>query len=59
MSESHTILPAPKLLSLIGIRVTENAITLVAKTSSRGARCPVCMQEALCQGSLSVRKDAH
>lgn len=46
MSESRTILPAPKLLSLIGIRVTENAITLVAKTSSRGARCPVCSKRS-------------
>ena len=46
MSESRTILAAPKLLSLIGIRASENAITLVAKTSSRGARCPVCRKRS-------------
>jgi transposase len=34
--------PPPKLLDLIGVRATENAITLAARTSSRVARCPVC-----------------
>jgi transposase len=42
MSESRTVLPAPKLLDLIGIRATENAITLDARTASRVARCPEC-----------------
>jgi len=46
VSESRTVLPAPKLLNLIGIRATENAITLVAKTSSRVARCPVCRKRS-------------
>jgi transposase len=42
MSESRTVLPAPKLLNLTGVRVTESAITLVARTSSRVAPCPMC-----------------
>jgi transposase len=42
MSDSRTVLPAPKLLNLTGVRVTESAITLVAETSSRVALCPVC-----------------
>jgi len=46
VSESRTVLPAPKLLNLIGIRATENAITLVAQTSSRVARCPVCRKRS-------------
>jgi transposase len=46
VSESRTVLPAPKLLNLIGIRATENAITLVAKTSSCVARCPVCRKHS-------------
>jgi transposase len=46
VSESRTVLPAPKLLNLIGIRATENAITLVAKTSSCVARCPVCTKHS-------------
>ncbi len=46
MSESRTVLPAPKLLKLIGVRADENAITLVARTSSRVARCPVCAKRS-------------
>jgi transposase len=42
MSDSRTVLPAPKLLNLTGVRVTESAITLVAGTSSRVALCPAC-----------------
>ena len=42
MPDARTVLPAPKLLDLIGIRATENAITLAARTSSRVARCPAC-----------------
>jgi hypothetical protein len=42
MSDARTVLPAPKLLDLIGVRATENAITLAARTSSRVARYPVC-----------------
>jgi transposase len=42
MSDSRTVLPAPELLDLTGVRVTESAITLVASASSRVALCPVC-----------------
>jgi transposase len=42
MSDSRTVLPAPKLLNLIGLRADANVITLSAKTSARIARCPVC-----------------
>lgn len=42
MPDSRTVLPAPKRLKLLGVRATETAITLVARTSSRLARCPVC-----------------
>ena len=42
MPDFRTVLPAPKLLDLIGIGATENAITLEARTSSRVARCPEC-----------------
>lgn len=38
MSNSCTVLPAPKLLNLISVRAAENAITLVARTSSREPR---------------------
>src|SRR5215210_4251168 len=52
MSDARTVLPAPKLLDLIGVRATENAITLAARTSSRVARCPVC-------GARSARVHSH
>ena len=42
MSESRTVLPAPKLLNLINVRAEENAITLCAQTSASTARCPAC-----------------
>src|SRR5687767_6665745 len=42
MPDSRTLLPAPKLLDLIGIRCDANVITLAARTSSRVARCPAC-----------------
>ena len=42
MSKARTLLPAPKLLNLVGVRADEDAITLVARTSSRVALCPVC-----------------
>jgi transposase len=42
MPDARTVLPAPKLLNLIGVRADDNAITLVARTSSRVARCPAC-----------------
>ncbi len=42
MSESRTILPAPSRLKLLGVRAAETAITLIARTSSRIARCPLC-----------------
>jgi transposase len=42
MPDSRTVLPAPKLLDLIAIRSDANLITLVARTSSRVARCPAC-----------------
>ncbi len=41
MSDSRTVLPAPKLLNLVGVRADENAIVLIARTSSRVALCPV------------------
>jgi transposase len=52
MSDARTVLPAPKLLDLIGVRTTENDITLAARTSSRVARCPVC-------GARSARVHSH
>jgi transposase len=52
MPDARTVLPAPKLLDLIGIRDTENAITLAARTSSRVARCPAC-------GRRSARVHSH
>ena len=42
MSDSRTLLPAPKLLNLIGVRADENAVTLIARASPRAARCPGC-----------------
>ena len=43
MPDSRTVLPAPKLLDLIGGRADANVITLSAKTSASTARrCPVC-----------------
>ena len=47
MPDSRTVLPAPKLLNLIGVRADANAITLAARTSSRVARCPVCAKQSL------------
>jgi transposase len=47
MSDSLTVLPAPKLLNLISVRADANAITLAARTSSRVARCPVCAKQSL------------
>jgi transposase len=46
MSDSRSVLPAPKLLNLTGVRVTESAITLVAKPSSHVALCPVCRKRS-------------
>ena len=42
MSDSRTILPAPKLLTLISVRANANVITLSAKTSASTAPCPAC-----------------
>src|SRR3954469_17336077 len=42
MSDSRTVLPAPKLLNLISVRTDANVITLSAKTSASAAPCPVC-----------------
>ena len=42
MPDSRTVLPAPELLDLIGIRADANVITLFAKSSATTARCPVC-----------------
>ena len=42
MSDSRTLLPAPKLLNLIGVRADENTVTLIARASPRAARCPMC-----------------
>jgi transposase len=49
MPDSRTVLPAPKLLDLIGIRADVRAdanIILVAKTSASTARCPVCGKQS-------------
>jgi transposase len=46
MSDSRTILPAPKLLNLVGIRADANAITLAVRTSARMALCPVCAKRS-------------
>ena len=50
VSNSRTVLPAPRLLNLIGVRADENAVTLIARASPRVARCPV-------SGKRSVRVD--
>ena len=42
MPDSRTVLPAPKLLDLIGIRADANVITIFAKTSGTTSRCPAC-----------------
>jgi transposase len=42
MPDSGTVLPAPNLLDLIGIRADANIIILFAKTSASTARCPAC-----------------
>ncbi len=42
MSDSRTVLPAPKLLNLIGVRADENSITLSAKASASTSCRPVC-----------------
>lgn len=42
MSDSRTVLPAPKLLKLVDVRADKNAITLAARTVSRTALCPLC-----------------
>ncbi len=42
MPDSRTVLPAPELLNLIGVRSDEDAITLIARASPRAARCPMC-----------------
>jgi hypothetical protein len=42
MSEPRTVLPAPNLLDLTGVRADANVITLHAKTSASTAPCPVC-----------------
>jgi hypothetical protein len=42
MTDSCTVLPAHKLLNLIGVRADENSITLSAKASASTARCLVC-----------------
>jgi transposase len=47
MPDARTIVPAPKLLNLIGVRADANAIILSARTSSRLARCPVCAKRSL------------
>jgi transposase len=46
MPDSRTVLPAPKLLNLIGVRADANAIILAARTSSCVARCPVCAKQS-------------
>jgi transposase len=45
MPDSHTVLPAPKLLDLIEIRAEPNII-LFAKTSASTVRCPLCGKQS-------------
>jgi transposase len=54
MPDSRTVLPAPKLLDLIGIRAEANII-LFAKTSASTARCPVCGKQSGRVHSRSTR----
>jgi transposase len=42
MPDSRTLLPALKLLDLLGLRATENVITHFAKTLATTAHCPAC-----------------
>jgi transposase len=42
MPDFRTVLPAPNLLDLIGIRADANVIILFAKSSASTARCPAC-----------------
>ena len=42
MPDSRTVLAAPEVLDLIGIRADANAITIFANPSATRARCPVC-----------------
>jgi transposase len=42
MSDSRTVLPAPKLLNLISVRADPNLITLYANASASTARCSMC-----------------
>jgi hypothetical protein len=42
MPDSRTVLPAPKLLDLLGICAYANVISMFAKTSATTARCLVC-----------------
>lgn len=56
MPDSRTVLPAPKRLKLLGVRATETAITLLARTSSRLARCPVCGKRSRRVHSRYTRK---
>lgn len=42
MPECRTVLPASKLLNLVGMCADEQSITLTARTASSKARCPVC-----------------
>src|SRR5829696_2829155 len=42
MPDFRTVLPAPNLLDLIGIRADANVIILFAKSSASTARCPGC-----------------
>jgi transposase len=41
---SHTILPDPEKLDLICLQAEAGRITLVARTTAPGARCPLCGQ---------------
>jgi hypothetical protein len=47
MSDVHTVLPAPKMLDLIGVSDTENAIILAGRISSRVVRCSVYVRLSL------------
>jgi transposase len=46
MPDFRTVLPAPNLLDLIGIRADANVIILFAKSSASTARCPACCKRS-------------
>lgn len=56
MSDSHTVLLAPKLLNLIGLRATESVIILVARAFIVRSSLPG-VREAIWKNSFPVHED--